>query len=133
MPWYPAGTKLALDCMLGLTQAPTLMAKLHTDLPTAANELTAAAATGYAPVARPPGAASWASSADADSGDADNTGNIDFPFNTHATDAWPATPQLGIWNAAALVASAPLAVQAPGPDARIRIPIGSLDWSIPVA
>lgn len=133
MPWYPAGARLALDCMLGLVAAPTLMAKLHTDLPTAANELAAAAAPGYAPVGRPPGAASWASSADADSGDADNADNIDFPFNTHATDDWPATPHVGFWNAAALVASAPLNVQAPGPGARIRVPIGALDWSIPVA
>ena len=132
MPWYPAGAKLAIDCMLGLVQAPTLMAKLHTaDPPAAGNELTAANAPGYAAQELAPGAATWGSSADANSGDGDNAANILFPVNTHAADAWPATPQLGIWNGASLVASTPLNVQAPAPGARIRIPMGALDWSTP--
>ena len=134
MPVYPAGAKLALDCMLGIVQPPTLRAKLHAaDPPAAANELAAADAPGYAPRELPPGAATWASSQDADSGDADNAAAIVYPPNAHASDRWPATPQLGIWNGAALVASAALNVARPGPGERIRIPLGKLDWSIPSA
>ena len=80
-----------------------------------------------------PGAGTWASTADADSGDADLAAAFLFPVNTHATDAWPATPHLGIWHGAALVASSPIVVQPPGPGARIRLPLGTLDWSIPIA
>ena len=134
MPVYPAGAKLAIDCMLGLRQAPTLRAKLHTaDPPAAGNELAAADAPGYAGVDLAAGAATWASSMDADSGDADNAAAVLFPINTHATDAWPATPQLGIWDGASLIASAAIQVAAPGAGARIRIPLGGLDWSIPIA
>ena len=133
MPLKPAGAKLVIDCFLGLVQPPTLQAKLHTDDPTAANEVAVADAPGYAAQGLAPGAATWASSEDADSGDADNVANIPYGPNTHATDAWPATPWLGVWEGVVLVATTPLAVTQPAPGAYVQIPIGALDWSIPVA
>lgn len=133
MPFLPAGAKLALDCLLGLAAAPTLTARLHTgDPPTSANELTADSAPGYAPVDLAPGAITWASSADTDSGDAANAIEIVFPANSHASADWPAVTRLGIWDGNILVASAVLTVDAAGPGVHILIPVGGLDWSLPV-